>query len=509
MSRLLEEQAIDDRTLDDCDILIIKIPTARFTPGEVGAICQFVKDGGALLLIGDHTNVFNCNTYLNDISRNFGFTFRNDLLFCVGSPYKQRYERAVVPHPAVQHVPWMNYAVSCSIDPGRSSGEMVMRATGLWNLPPDYNASNYHPQAEYRSDMQVGAFCQAWATTFGKGRVLAFTDSTLFSNFCTYQEGKAELLRSMIEYLNHSSVLDQFWLRRGLLVLVILLAAGLLGGALWCIIGEPVFWALPVAVGVLGWTLASGTVIVIHLAALPPPPKVAPSATRAPLAHIVVDRKLSEVPLSQGAFPQGDGEGYGLLEQWIPRLRNYTSREQETTKVFSGDAVVIIEPTQSVSRRYREKLVEYVETGGHVLVIDSPDNGRTTTNSLLWSFGMELSHAEARSGPLRIIGEWPGIEVQPASRIKGGEPIAWVDDVAVAAQVHQGKGSVTVFAFGYIFRDASMGVHWMPDPSEETRALYDVLFALLEAGIEGRKPDKKWARTPEPIPPSASTPAGS
>jgi hypothetical protein len=346
--------------------------------------------------------------------------------------------------------------------------------------------------------MQVGAFCQAWATTHGKGRVLAFTDSTLFSNFCTYQEGKVELLRSMIEYLNHRSVLDRFWLRSSLWVLVMLLSAGLFAGAFWCCYGGRVDWPLPVAAGVLGWTLATGAVIVAHRTALPPP-RFASAATR--LTHVVVDRELSEVPLSQGAFPQGDGEGYGLLEQWIPRLGNYTSRERGA-KIFRGDALVIVEPTQSVSRRYRDALVKYVEAGGHVLVIDSPDNGRTTTNSLLWPFGMELSHAEARSGPLRMIGQWPGIELQPASRIKGGDPIAWVDDVAVAAQVRRGEGSITVFAFGYIFRDASMGVHWMPDPSEETRALYDILYALLEAGIEGRKPDEKWVNHPQGPSPS-------
>jgi hypothetical protein len=65
-----------------------------------------------------------------------------------------------------------------------------------------------------------------------------------------------------------------------------------------------------------------------------------------------------------------------------------------------------------------------------------------------------------------------------------------------------------VFAFGYIFRDASMGGHWMPQPSNETRAHYDILFALLEAGIAGRRPDKKWARAAEQLPPPENSSTG-
>jgi hypothetical protein len=89
MSRLLETEPIDDTTLRRCDVLIIKTPTSRYSADEVSALVRFVEQGGALLLIGDHTNVFNMNTSLNDIGRKFGCTFRNDLLFRVGAPYFQ------------------------------------------------------------------------------------------------------------------------------------------------------------------------------------------------------------------------------------------------------------------------------------------------------------------------------------------------------------------------------------------------------------------------------------
>src|SRR6185295_6446537 len=60
------------------------------------------------------------------------------------------------------------------------------------------------PQAVDQAAMRYGAFVQLWSTRRGGGRVLGFTDSTIFSNFCTFEPGKAELMLGMLEWLNHT-----------------------------------------------------------------------------------------------------------------------------------------------------------------------------------------------------------------------------------------------------------------------------------------------------------------
>ena len=102
MSRL--EAPLDANTLDDCDILVVKTPTIRYDPNEVAQITDFVEDGGGLLLIGDHTNVFTMGTCLNDIARSFGFTFRHDCLWHIDRIGEQVYQVPVVPHPIVQNM---------------------------------------------------------------------------------------------------------------------------------------------------------------------------------------------------------------------------------------------------------------------------------------------------------------------------------------------------------------------------------------------------------------------
>ena len=69
------------RRSSKCDVLVIKIPTTRYTKDEAEAVVRFVQQGGGLLLIGDHTNYEGSATTMNDITRPMGFIFRDDLLF--------------------------------------------------------------------------------------------------------------------------------------------------------------------------------------------------------------------------------------------------------------------------------------------------------------------------------------------------------------------------------------------------------------------------------------------
>ncbi len=482
MSRLLQSDKIDEKSLADCDVLVIKIPTARYARKEVDAVVRFVQQGGGLLLVGDHTNVFRSSTYLNDIARQFGFSFRNDLLFGTGdSPYLQLYRTPPAPHPAVQYLPPMDFAVSCSIDPGRSRGRAVIRGTGLWSLPPEYHIENYHTIPQHRPDMRYGAFVQLWSTRCGEGRVLAFTDSTIFSNFCTFQPGKAELMRGMLQWLNHNSLFDP---RPWLLVLGLLPAAA----GLW--LARTTLdrtWLVLLAAGTLGWVAASVASTAVGRWSMP-----LPQPDR-PLTRVVVDRTTSDVLLCKGAYTQGEGEGYGLLEQWIPRLGCYTVRARGD-EAFSGDVLVVICPSRSVSHQFRQRLVRYVAAGGKLLVVDSPENSASTANSLLWPFGLSILHGQPWRGQLSLGEPWPVQTVEMAFEVEGGQPVGRLGQRPVAATVRYQRGSVMAVGFGEFFNDANMGYSWTADPDPETLRRYDTLFALLRSLID----DEPVAAPPAP-----------
>ncbi len=523
MSQLAEDRKIDAEALADCDVLVIKTPSEtrdppydengekypspRYSEDEVRAVVKFVEDGGGLLLIGDHTNVFNMNTYLNDITRHFGFTYRHDLLFSneqfeikpgragwneqESDPvYLQRYLKPRVSHPAVQHLPPTDFAVSCSIDPGRSWGKAAMIGTGLWSLPPAYHlGSNYHTFPQHAPEMRYGAFIQLWATRPGKGRVLAFTDSTILSTFCIYQPGKAELMLGMIEWLNHRSTL-----RHPVFVLLPLGCVLLIAG-LFLARRREAAWLLLLAAATLGWVFGGAAVIAWGRMRMPVP------KVERPMTRVVIDRTTSDVSLSKGAYAQNP-QGFGMFEQWISRVHipvdgelrgSYTAR-RTGLEAFSGDAVVVVCPTKPVTCEFRDALVKYVrEDGGKLLVIDSPESGPSTANSLLSPFGLSVVHDMQWEGFLSLGEGWPTMEVEYAYEIAGGEPIAWMGEkkqVFGARVRFDSGGQVMALGFAGAFHDGRMGDYgdgavWMTDPDETLLNRYDVLFALVRTALTG------------------------
>jgi len=485
MSRLPENGKIDDATLAKCDVLVIKDPTIRYSPKEVEAVQRFVEQGGGLLLVGDHTNFERSSTIMNDIARPMGFIFRDDLLFSFQeTPYDQLYVKPTVAHPVVQDLPPMDFAVSCSIDPGSSNGRAVIANTGLWNMGPEYHFENFHPVPQYCPEMQYGAFIQVWAATHGLGRVLAFTDSTIFSNFCVGQPGKAELMLGMVEWLNHANpwVNPRLWL--------FLLALPPLVVGLWMARGrDRASWLVLLAAGTCGWVVAAMAVIGLHRWNMPTPKRLDPER------RIVIDRTLSDVPLSKGPSIQGDGEGYGLLEQWFARLGCNTVRKQGS-EAFSGDVLAVLCPSRSVTEEFRQRFVKYVADGGRLLVIDSPENVGSTANSLLWPFGLSLDLGQPWKGKLSTQPTLPVVDVEPAYRVIGGRPVAKLGEIPVAAVARHGKGSVMAIGFGSLWNDIRMGETWLIEPDAASKERFEVLFGLLRPFFDGR-----------PLPPAASPPA--
>ncbi|MDY0355388.1 MAG: DUF4350 domain-containing protein [Sedimentisphaerales bacterium] len=474
MDRLYDP--IDANTLAECDVLVVKVPTARYTPEEVEHIERFVENGGGLLLIGEHTNVFNSGTYLNDIAARFDFGFRHDCLFDIDTPFEQLYRPPLVPHPIVQHMPPMDFAVSCSIDPGTGSGRAAIRATGLRSLPADYHASNYYPQVEDRADARYGAFVQLWAMDHAAGRIAAFGDSTIFSNFSTFEPGKAELMLGMLEWLNHRAPSGNP--QPVLIVLGLLLAAGaLIPGRRW-----PGGRIVLLSGVLLGLTSAGVAVRAMHRSAMP-----VPKALR-PFTHVVIDRTVCDSPLSRSGFISGQADGFGIFERWILRLGCFTSR-REGRDAFSGDLLVFLNPRREVDADFRRQLADYVGAGGKVLIVDSPANTASTANALLHPFGMQIVASPLPAGPLQTPAGWPaGVPAQNAGQVEGGTPLIRIAGRPVAATAEFGDGTVTAIGFGAQFADPGMGVTGETIPDATMRNLYELQFQLLRSILSATQP---------------------
>jgi hypothetical protein len=135
---------------------------------------------------------------------------------------------------------------------------------------------------------------------------------------------------------------------------------------------------------------------------------------------------------------------------------------------------------------------DYVARGGHVLVIDMPENPKSTANGLLKPFGVAMNRpytpieGEAKSA----IG-LPTIPIASSLEVTGAaEPLMTVGDRVVAARTAFGKGSVTAIGFGAKFNDSNMGVTGDVVPDPEMRKVFDVEFGILRhiVGADQRQP---------------------
>jgi hypothetical protein len=485
---------IDDRALETCDVLILKVPTRRYSPQEIESVCRFVDRGGGLMLIGEHTNVFGTGTYLNEISRRFGFEYRYDCLFGMDSVFDQRLAMPIVPHPVLQSIPVFDFATSCSIQPISWSGQAVVRSTGLKNKMAEYHVENFYPPATDTAAMRYGAFEQLWSVRSGRGRVLAFTDSTVFSNFSSFEPGKAELMMGMVEWLNHANppLNPRPWLS--------LLGVGLAAAGLWASRPWEGAWAVLVAAGLSGWTGASLAALAFHQAALPLPQPIRP------LVQVVVDETLSGVQWPKNGFIGGKEGQYGIFERWILKLGYFSSR-RHGVDALRGNLLVIVNPAKPVDPAFRDQMLRYVADGGKVLLLDSPENQKeSTANELLQPLKLSVDWSRTYRGDLRSTQSWSKVPIETAVRVVGGKPFAWIDKTPIGATIAHGKGTVTVLGFGSRFDDTNMGVTGDVEPNDDQKKVYAVEFSLLRAIVEGKPLDQppKPAAKPVANPPAKS-----
>ena len=469
MSRL--KAPINDGVLSKCDVLMLKVPTSAYAPDERAAIRRFVEDGGGVMLIGEHTDVFGTGRNLNEVGRMFGFEFDYDCLFGIDSFFDETWTPPLVRHPIAAWMPPLEFAVSCSIKPS-GPGQAVIRSTGLKSMHADYHVRNFYPQAEDSPEMRYGSFVQAWATKCGKGRVAAFTDSTQFSNFCTFEPGKPELMLGMVEWLNRVGR-DSFRLPMLLGSLVLLVLALLAARPV------AVIWPVLIAAGTLGW---AGATIGMQQAQSR---LVQPPAALRPMTMVMMDRTVSTVWFPKSGFISGRNDGFGVFERWILRL-GYFTRRAAGPDVLSGDLAVFIDANQPVTKDFRDAVARYVQAGGKVLVLDGPENSESTTNSLLWPYGLSVRHdMPTLRGPLVVPPQWPRPTSLSACQVSGGTPFIHIGEKPVATMARYGKGSVTVVAFSSLFNDANMGVTGDVIPDVAMKARYELEFALLRAIVRG------------------------
>jgi hypothetical protein len=376
--------------LSHYDVVMLKTPTSPYGESEINALVDFVRNGGGLWLIGDHTNVFGTSTYLNAVAARFGLRFRYDSTYDLRTMALSRYSRPpVFAHPTVAFLPMFLFATSCTMECPFISENMIL-GYGLKAMELDYARTSFFPRRTENS-YGYGLFVQQGGVKYGKGRVAGFTDSTCFSNFFMFIPGKPELALATVEWLNR---LNRFaWVNGALLAAGLLSLAGsilllrrLARPEQAGVAGVVALWAVA---GFLGLALA----IVVYdghvrrAYGLPQP--------HTDFTRVAFESEHSTFTLPTMGLTKYPAVSLHTFYVWTQRLGLVPSYESSLEDALArGNLVVVANPTVPLDEPELKSLDSYLEAGGRLLVIVDPLNQGDAEAELLADLGVEVERSE-------------------------------------------------------------------------------------------------------------------
>lgn len=477
-------KTLNSSLIGNYDILIVKCPTNSFSEEEILSIVDFVKKGGGLYVIGDHTNVFGMNFYANNLLQHFDISFNYDSVNDISgalSVYKT--DDTAFTHPIVRSMSSFDFHTSCSIQAPIGT-EYVIIGNKLAAEPGTYSTKHFFRESSEKKspDIEFGFFLQTIATKYGKGRVVVFSDSTCFSNFCMFKDGYTSFNLGVINYLNRSNNLNSLNL---LFFLICILS---LGATFYFLKSDYKIWIIYIflIMGLLAFVISSSLFTYINdINYSLPNMKQSTNVTKICFLSDHSDIHFSSSPHAYYLYDEKDL--YGTFFVWTQRLGHLPSINQDVNDATEGDAIVIINPTKHFKNDEINNLYNYVVEGGKILVIDSIFNSDSTANDFLPKFGFKLirkyniknTNITTFSDNINV-SKKIGNYTEPYLSIFGGKSIVSNENNQSTISMFEiGEGKIVVMVDSYTFSDAVMGgVFTVPDSFRQD--IYNTEFYIFE-----------------------------
>ena len=454
-------EPISAQTLDGCDVLIVKIPSKPHTTEEIEAIAEFVRRGGGLFAIGDHTNVFGSTSSLNPLLRAFGLALNYDSTYDLATSYFTRFAPARdTLDPIMQHVDHFQFLTSCTIRAPWWAWRPILD-TSIITTQADYSTKDFFAEDRYKLTSTYGAFTQAAALPFGLGRVLIHTDSTCFSNFSLHMDGYPKFILSSLSFLSRQN--PRFPIR--MLLGAISLGCLLLIGA-WLVKmnsrSAPCL-LLIIAAAALGWAAFSLIGTTVHRTAYP-----LPQAVRdIPYVYFDVPHSVSVVSPTPAGKSANMRYYFETFFVWTQRVGQVPVLlvASEDADLEPGRPYIIIHPRSNPDIAFLNRLKMYVEAGGKLVLFESTKRSPAGLKDILGQFALQV---EATNDATLVL---TGADVKH---------IAPETSAAVSLSMAQrGEGVVVLFTDSSFFSDAYLGGSFTV-PSSAQRELYDLEYRLFE-----------------------------
>lgn len=521
------DQAITPALLANEQVVILKTPSSPYTAAELDALHEFVTAGGGIWLIGDHTNLYGMSDALNPIAAWAGMEFRKDAVYDATSGQTTFNDTTVRFHPSAIGSDDFAFQTSCSLaitGPGVEPVLVGWRGTGEY---VDYGHPNFFGNLTTELEDRTGLMLQAAIGSVGAGKVAAFTDSTVFSNFAIFDPGVSELALRTVQSLRFGSALPRGW--RGLLLaLGIALCGAAAFGSAPRLKGQVPLGTATFAVAFLfGQQWVDGTVE----DSFAPPTPSNPYRVVAFLQDASTFALTSFVDEATTGF-EDEHAGHDhakivepLTKSSLSTFVNWTQRVPDARPLRANsvadaidggaEMIVLFDPVKGPEHEDVELLKAFVGHGGVLLVLDDLLNARgSAANAWLSPFDLELElrretrelfepRASTQLGLTRTLGALAGpdlvlgalaiaapVAAQSVGTLssttklipKGGSAL-YLDEVGdpIGSMVQLGAGRVGVFTRSSALTNDSLGGRFDLEPDAETLAWHLTAVELIEA----------------------------
>ncbi|MBN1672492.1 MAG: hypothetical protein JXR37_15735 [Kiritimatiellae bacterium] len=363
--------------MDNADVVVLIYPDKPWPAGGIDRLREYVRRGGTLLVLGEHT-----------IREEDGGSRFNDVL-CATSSMQVRFDSAtyavggwlqsyeMLAHPTTLGMAddrnQLGIVIGASLDAHWPARPVVVGRWG-WSDRGDPGKSAMMGDGRYNAGEKLGDLVLVAEQRLGKGRVVAFGDTSTFSNGINM--GSHPFTSRLFGYLASGRGGPQSTWRGVLALLLALLLAGRIAPAASCVRHAAV------ACVVLAVCLPVCTGLSERASQLLPD---CPAGAEYELAYLDASHL--------GAFSGESWRDDGLMGLALNLMRNryltLTMPEFSAERLNRAELFVSVAPARAYTRSERRAIRAFIEGGG-LFVLTVGDEDRLPARSLMEELGFGL-----------------------------------------------------------------------------------------------------------------------
>jgi hypothetical protein len=450
---------LSQKDLNDADALVLIFPDEPWSGGQLDRIWSFVRRGGSLLILGEHTTVDkNGKNRFNEVLEPTSIRVNFDsATFAVGG-WLQSYHSII--HPMTAGVSdeqnQFGIVIGASLKTAWPARPLIMGQWG-WSDSGDRGSERaMMGDGKYNPDEKLGDLVLVAEQRLGNGRVVAFGDTSSLVNGINFS---SYVFTSRLFAYLAGSLADPHPLWRQILGIIIctLLVVLLSGSTLLTTLSLSMGWQddiRPIALTIL---CLAGTAA-FCIAVSDKVGKVLPDGRYKSLAPASSDARRSSGPNNLAYIDSSHLEAYsgeswrvdgaGGLAMTLMRNGYLTLSLPEFTaeRLKKAGLLVSIAPSRQFTRQELSIVSDFVTNGG-ILIVTAGYDCREPSRSLLSEFGFTIGGPNPEQSEPEAMGHFksPYLRSQDKQvyvRFHAGWPISCSDTNAEV--ITYGKGNLPI-----------------------------------------------------------------